>query len=158
MDIPKASKTCSVSRRELKPGEAFFSVLIEENDGETKRLDIAAEHWTGPPQHCVGWWRTSNPETSDKKIKLAPNDILLDLFEQFSADLTKPEMRYVLALLLIRRRLFRYEREEETDETGEKTLVVYSIKQNMNYEIPVVHLTSGQLEDVQTQLASLLYC
>ena len=155
LEIPKPSKTCSVTRRELKPGEAFFSALFAELDG-VRRLDYAAESWTGPPPNATGWWKSTVPVLKDKKVRLAPNEILLELFEQLADQPDKLDVRYVLTLLLIRRRLFRYEREEEA-ETGEKTLIVYSLKQNVTFEIPVAMPNATRLKEVQDYLNSLLY-
>lgn len=156
MDIPKSSKTCSVSGRELMPGEAFFSTLVEERNA-LKRLDFGVESWSGPPMEYYGWWKTRVPEAGEKKIKLAPNDILLNLFEQLRLNPKDEDMLYVLTLLLIRRRLLRYEREEENDE-GRKMLVVYAIKENATYEIPIAMPDRERLEEVQEQLSQLLYC
>ena len=155
VDIPKPSKTCSATHRELKPGEAFFSVLFEESGG-VRRLDYAAENWTGPPPSAAGWWKSTVPAVGEKKVKLAPNEILLELFEQLAGQPDKLDVRYVLTLLLIRRRLFRYEREEEA-ETGEKTLIVYSLKQNATFEIPAAMPNAERLREVQEYLNSLLY-
>ncbi|MDR0337702.1 MAG: hypothetical protein LBI18_11485 [Planctomycetaceae bacterium] len=132
----------------------FFSVLIEEKNS-LKRLDIAVENWTGPPSEFLGWWKTRVPDNNDKKIQIAPNDVLLNLFEQLSLQTEKAEIRYVLSLLLIRRRQFRYEREIE-DEKGQKKLVVYAIKENMTHEIPVAILDQKKLEEVQKQLSLLV--
>ncbi|MDR2705499.1 MAG: hypothetical protein LBC02_06945 [Planctomycetaceae bacterium] len=154
MEIPRPSRICSVTNRELQPGEVFFSVLIEEKDN-LKRLDISVENWTGPPSEFLGWWKTRVPDNKDKKIQIAPNDVLLNLFEQLSLQPENADMRYVLALLLIRRRQFRYEREEE-NENGQKKLIVYAIKENTTYEIPVAMPDRKRLEDVQKQLSSLI--
>jgi hypothetical protein len=136
------------------PGETFFSVLLEEA-GNVKRLDYAAEHWTGPPDTFLGWWKTKVSAVNEKKTRLAPNDVLINLFEELALQPENAELRYVLALLLIRRRLFRYEREEE-NENGDKTLVVYAIKENAAYEVPVVMPNGEQLEIVQKKLAELV--
>ena len=155
VNVPKPSKTCSVTRREIKPGEAIFSALFEEPGG-VRRVDYAAENWTGPPPHAAGWWQSTVPVVNEKKVKLAQNEILLELFEELAAQPDKLDVRYVLTLLLIRRRLFRYEREEEV-ETGEKTLIVYSLKQNATFEVPVVMPNAARLKEVQDYLNSLLY-
>ena len=155
MNIPQPSKTCSVTRRELKPGETFFSALFEEPGG-VRRLDYAPENWDGAPSHATGWWKSTIPVVSEKKTKLAPNEILLELFEELAAQPDKLDVCYVLTLLLIRRRLFRYEREEEA-ETGEKTLIVYSLKQNVTFEVAVVMPSATRLKEVQDYLNSSLY-
>jgi hypothetical protein len=154
LEIPRPSRICSVTNRELQAGEVFFSVLIEEKDN-LKRLDFAAENWTGPPPEFLGWWKTRVPDNSNKKIQIAPNDILLNLFEQLRLQPENADMCYVLALLLIRRRQFRYEREEE-DENGQKKLIVYAIKENVTHEIPVAVLDRKRIDEVQNQLSLLI--
>ncbi|MDR2757495.1 MAG: hypothetical protein LBC20_17520 [Planctomycetaceae bacterium] len=154
LEIPRSSRICSVTNRELQPGEVFFSVLTEEKD-HLKRLDVAAENWIGPPTEFLGWWKTRVPNNNDKKIQIAPNDILLNLFEQLALQPENTDMRYVLALLLIRRRQFRYEREEE-DKNGQKKLVVYAIKENVTHEIPVTILDRNRIDEVQKQLSLLI--
>ncbi len=158
MEAPKPSKFCAATQRVFEPGETFFSVVFDDpgKEGEMRRVDYGAESWAGPPADAVGWWKSTVPIINEKKVKLAPNDILLDLFEQLSGQPDKADIRYILTLLLIRRRLFRYEREEET-ETGEKTVLVYSLKQNTNYEIPVAMPNATRLKEVQDYLNSLLY-
>jgi hypothetical protein len=154
MEVPKAARNCSVSGRELLPGEAFFSILIEENDTYLRR-DFANENWNGPPENFIAWWKTTVQNLNDKKIKLAPNDILLNLFNQLLAKPEQSDLLYVLSLLLIRRRLLRYDREEQ-DENGQKKMLVYAIKENNSFEIPVAMPNLQRLEEIQNQLAELL--
>lgn len=149
-----------MSGRELQPGDVFFSALIEEKDA-MRRLDFAAEHWTAPdgdslPNNWVGWWKTQIPAAQEKKVKLAPNDILFALFDELRAKPDQSDMLYVLTLLLIRRRLLKYEREEET-ESGRKVLIVYGLKDNAVYEIATAMPDRQRLEEIQEQLAQLLY-
>lgn len=155
MDIPKPTRLCCVSGRELAPGEDFFSALVED-DYVVRRLDYAPEHWSGPPENRLGWWKTRLPEAGEKKARLAPNDILLNLFAEWQLQPEKTDMLYVLTLLLIRRRLLRYEREDIGDD-GVKRLVVYALKENSTFEIPVVMPEAERLRDIQEQLSQLLY-
>jgi hypothetical protein len=158
MDIPKPAKNCSVSQRELQPNEPFYSVLTEEING-LQRSDISVEEWKTPPndlpEDWVGWWQTKMPENPEKKSQLAPNDVLLELFEELGNDTQETDIRYILTLLLIRRRMFRLEREEVRE--GQKMLIVYDLKRNLNYEIPVALPAPKRVEEIQTQLSELLY-
>ncbi|MDR2345199.1 MAG: hypothetical protein LBE18_03960 [Planctomycetaceae bacterium] len=155
MEVPKASRYCCVSGRELLLGESFFSILLEENNVYLRR-DFAAENWNGPPEKFIAWWKTIVQNSNDKKIKLAPNDVLLNLFSQIRTNSSQEDLLYVLSLLLIRRRLFRYDREEQ-NEYGQKKMFVYSIKENNSFEIPVAMPDLHRLEKIQNQLAEMLY-
>lgn len=163
-DVPRCSKVCATTQRELKPGERFHSVLLVEN-GEIKRFDYSQDGWEGPPKidteqgttELIGYWKSQLPSPNDNKVKLAPNDILLNLFDQLSDQLEKQEMRYVLVLLLIRRRVLRLEKEETVVETGEKTMTVYCPKREATYRIPVCDPSEEQIEQMQETLTLLLY-
>ncbi|MDR1924461.1 MAG: hypothetical protein LBQ66_08800 [Planctomycetaceae bacterium] len=155
MEVPKASRNCFACGRELLPGETFFSVVFEEGDVVVRR-DFAGENWKEPPENFIAWWKTTVPKPNDKKNKLAPNDVLLNLFNQIRNNDNQADLLYVLSLLLIRRRLFRYEREEKND-TDPKNMIVYSIKENSTFEIPIAMPNRNRLEEIQTQLTELLY-
>lgn len=149
-----------MSGRELQPGDVFFSALVEEKNA-LLRLDFAVENWTVPigdqlPENWVGWWKTQIPVVQEKKAKLAPNDILFNLFEELRTKPDQSDVLYVLTLLLIRRRLLRYEREEEI-RSGQKAIIVYGLRDNAIYEIPMAIPDRQRLEEVQQQLAQLLY-
>ena len=53
-----------------------------------------------------------------------PNDVLLNFFDELAEQPDKQDMRYVLALLLVRRRVMRME-EEQRDEAGHERLMLY---------------------------------
>ena len=170
-EVPRCSRICVATNRELKPGEWFYSVLLAEK-GQIKRLDYSQDGWEGPPSFetdnstdgnadggidLIGYWKSRLPMPNDNKVKLAPNDILLNLFDQLSDQLDKQDMRYVLVLLLIRRRILRLEKEETDAETGQKTMTVYCPKREATYQIPVTHPSDEQVEQMQETLTGLLY-
>jgi len=162
-EVPRCSKMCVATNRELKPGEWFYSVLLAEKR-QIKRLDYSQDGWEGPPTFntedetdLIGWWKSRLPTPNDNKVKLAPNDILLNLFDQLSDQLDKQDMRYVLVLLLIRRRILRLEKEETDFETGHNTMIVYCPKREATYRIPVSNPSDEQVEQMQETLAGLLY-
>jgi len=154
---------CVATSRELKPGEWFYSVLLEDK-GQIKRLDWSQDGWQGVPAYqpedeieLIGWWKSRIPSPNDNKVKLAPNDILLNLFDQLGDQIDKQEMRYVLVLLLIRRRILRLEKEETDTETGQKTMTIYCPKREATYRIPVTSPNDEQIEQMQQTLTTLLY-
>ncbi|MCL2304141.1 MAG: hypothetical protein FWC43_02215 [Planctomycetaceae bacterium] len=166
-EIPRCTKFCAVTGREIVPGQTVFSVLLEEG-GNYKRIDYSHEGWQerrkGRPKNSgetegqiLGWWKHQLPVLSDKKVKLAPNDILLTLFEQLAEQPDKQDLRYVLVLLLIRRRVFRLEKEEKAGD-GEPwdKITVYHPKTDTTHEIFVTVPEQERIEQVQEELAGLI--
>src|SRR6187549_1574499 len=107
-EVQRCTRQCAKTERQLLPGETVYSVLLAEGS-EIKRLDYAAEAWQAPPETAIAWWKSQLPGASSKRVHWAPNEVILDYFERLQSDESKADIRYVLALLMIRRRIVRLE-------------------------------------------------
>lgn len=154
-DIQRSTKRCAKTEREFRPGETYYSVLVSEG-AEIVRYDYSQEAWSEPPENTVGWWKSLMPEPNSKKVNWAPNDVMLHYFEQLENDPTKADVRYVLALLMVRRRIVRLE-DTETDEEGHEQLVLYCPKNEADYKIPVLDPAPERAAEIQDELSKLLY-
>ncbi len=153
-EVQRSSRRCAATDRQLKPGDECFSVLAVRG-ADVIRNDYCSEAWTGPPESAFGWWKWRVPEPLAKKIKLAPNDVLLELFDQLAAQPANEDMRYVLALLLIRRRVFRLE-EVSSPLSAAATMAVYCSKRDASYEVTAVVPNEKRINEIQQQLSELL--
>ena len=153
MEVPRPSRTCSVSHRDFRPNEPFFSVLSGE-DGLFVRKDIAVEHWSGPPDEFVGWWKSTVKHVAEGASQQVSGETLLGLFERLTAQAEEADTLYILTLLLLRRKILRYEK-ENTDELGTRLLEVYAPHTDMTYQIPVAMPDHERLEAIQQQLSGL---
>lgn len=152
-EIQRCTRLCAVTGREFAPEETFYSVLV--GDGaDVKRMDYSPEAWTGPPEDALGWWKSRMPGANKRK-KWAPNDVMLDFFDRLENEPQRSDMRYVLALLLVRRRVFR-EEGAEADEQGRPILTVYCPRRDATYSLPVVTPEESRIEAIQDELAHLL--
>jgi hypothetical protein len=154
-DLERCSRHCAASGRELLPGESFYSTLTSEG-GNLVRRDYAAEAWQGPPADVIGWWKSRMPDPTAKKAQLAPNDVLLELFDQWENDPNKQDIRYVLTLLLVRRRVMRVE-EQEIEEAGRQLTVLYCPRRETSYEVPIVVPDTDRTAQIQEELSRLLF-
>jgi len=154
-EVQRCSRHCAVTGRELVAGEEFFSALICEGV-DVVRKDYSKEAWSEPPEGAVGWWKSQIPGPDAKRIHWAPNDVMLHFFEQLEAQPDREDMRYVLALLLIRRRVMRLE-EEEHDAEGREVLVLYCPRREATYQVPVVVPDEARIQQIQEELAKLLF-
>jgi len=153
VEIPRPSRTCSVSSREFRPNEPFFSVLTgEQND--FVRKDISTEHWTGPPQEFFGWWKSPVKHVAEHVPQQVSGETLQEMFDRLVAQSGEADTLYILTLLLLRRKLLRYER-ENADEQGNRMLEVYVFHSNMTYQVPIAMPSHERLEEIQQQFATL---
>lgn len=158
-EVQRCTRRCAATDRPLEPGETCYSVL-ESQGAEIVRKDFCAEAWGGPPEKVIGWWKSRIPEPTAKKVKLAPNDVLLDLFDQLAEQPDRGDMRYVLALLLLRRRVLRVETPAELTHPSAgsdvETIAVYCPRREATYELPAMTPSEARIDEIQQQLSELL--
>jgi hypothetical protein len=152
-EVQRCTRRCAASNRALEPGDWCYSVL-EVQGADVIRKDFAAESWSGAPEGAVGWWKGRVPEPSAKKIKLAPNDVLLELFDQLAEQPDQADLRYVLTLLLIRRRVLRVDLGANDNEQNQMS--VYCPKRDVTFEVAVSMPNGPRIDEIQNQLSELL--
>lgn len=154
-EVSRCTRHCAETQRQLEPGETFYSTLTVEG-AEVIRRDFCQQAWQGPPEGVLGWWKSQMPDRDANRLHWAPNDVMLHLFEEMAEQPELADMRYVLTLLLVRRRVMRLE-ESQHDEQGREELVVYSPRKEETYQVPVVTPTEARIQEIQDELARLLF-
>lgn len=127
-DIERPTGRCAFTDRELTPGETYYATLVELTAEEIaslpedqqaakalglKRLDVCAEAWQrgDRPKRLFSFWKTTVPEPAQKKRLFVDDAVLMNLLTRL-ADAEEPQriaFRYVLALILMRKKLIRYD-------------------------------------------------
>jgi hypothetical protein len=153
-EIKRCSRRCAATDRELKSGETCYSVLTAEG-GSVVRRDYSAEAWKGAGEDAIGWWKSTVVDPHAGRPHWAPNDVMLSYFERLLEDPTTEDARYVLALLLVRRRVLRVEAHEK-DPAGRDTLVLYCGRNELEYRVAEVLPSPERAAAIQQQLAELL--
>jgi len=153
-EVQNFTRRCTATGREFTAGEWYYSVLVSEG-AELKRSDYSVDAWKGPPAGAIGYWKSQVPGKTNRGKYWAPNDVILHFFDELAEQPDKQDMRYVLALLLIRRRVFRLE-DEKRDEQGSEVLTVYCPRRDATYTVPAVPPKQARIDEIQQQLMSLL--
>lgn len=153
-EIARAARQCASTGREFAEGEEFYSV-VESIGGELRRRDLSLAAWDGPPAAALAWWKSRVPKREENKNRPAPSELLLELFHQLGSRPEQAELRYVLTLLMIRRRILRLE-DSAHDAHDIETLTVYCPRDEASYQVAVVDVTAEQVEKIQDDLSRLL--
>ena len=133
-DVQRHTGRCAITGQALEPDDIYVAALVDapqatdadaspgkKAGGETtpglQRVDISLEAWDQGhrPDHLFSYWRSRVPEPNEKKKLFVDDTVLLDLFDRL-ADAGTPDklaFRFVLALILMRKKLLKY--------TGTKT-------------------------------------
>ncbi len=117
-DIIKTQDVCAQSGRAIEIGEEHIAALIETPEEEALvRVAYSLEAWGKgpnlPPDAALfGFWKRTLPDKDEAPKQLVSPDEMLDLFEQL-ADANEHRQlafRYLLALILMRKKILLYER------------------------------------------------
>lgn len=154
-EIKSCSRSCSATERALLPGDVFFSVLELQDEGFV-RQDFCVEAWQGPPENCLGWWRSQLPGKDGSKPKLAPTEVMLNLFTALAERAEDLEFRYLLGLLLLRRRVLRRD-DSIQNEAGQEVLLLHCSRRNEQFELVVAEPNAEQAKQLQERMVDLLY-
>lgn len=120
-EIERPSGQCALTGRALQPGEPYIATLVEEGD-TLRRIDVCTEAWEEGrrPQQLFSYWRTTVPHPAERKRVFVDDEVLLNLLQRL-ADADQPQriaFRFVLTLILMRKKLLRYDRTERREATG----------------------------------------
>ena len=156
-DIKRCTRRCAATDRELQPNEPFYSVLLKDG-GDLLRQDFAESAWQGPPEGAVGCWKSRMPSAEPRKIKLAPNQVMLNLFEELADRPEKRQLRYLLTLMLVRRRVMQLVETRLDPHTGAELLCVQHAKHDSPSEVETAEPVGPEEADaLQAELTTLLY-
>ncbi len=171
--VSRCSRRCCVEDRNLRDGEWYYSVVIEDGEDLIRR-DYSAGAWTEPPAGAVGWWKCRMPEAGARKMVLAPEPVLVDHLRRLEGDPLQGPLRYLLALTLLRRRVVRCvssgealdlalvasEGEAESSSRGRATgrMRVQVLCDGSELDVVEYAISRRQAEWLSEALQELLYC
>ncbi len=110
-ELQRHTGRCAASGRPFREGESYYTVLFEEPEG-FRRLDFAEEAWNGPPEGCFCCWKARVPvKDRPRAAEAVDSATLVHLFVSLEDEVSeaRQEFRFVLGLLLMRKRLVRFE-------------------------------------------------
>ena len=155
-EVARPRGQCAVCQTPIEAQQPLMAALRETPAG-FERLDVCTKCWeTFDRADLVGFWRTTMPLSEQKKKLFVDDEVLCQLFERLS-DTTEPaklNFRFVLGLILMRKRLIVYEG-SKTEQGAEIWSVRFKGKeQHMDLLNP--RLNEGQIQDVSNQLSEIL--
>lgn len=155
--VGRCTRQCYALKRPLRGGEWYYSVVVEDGD-DFKRREYSAEGWSEPPENAVGWWKSRMPADDEKKLVLAPPAVLVDLLRQMDQVPNREKSRFLLALMLMRRRVVKAAEPAQEQRDNVEYLRVEVATTGEVIEIPIPTITRGEADSLKDELNELLYC
>jgi hypothetical protein len=154
-EIDKPLGQCYGTNRTIEAGEEYVSTLIETEQG-LERRDFCLDYWNSEKPEVFCYWKTKLPHPDQKKHVFVDDEMLMTFFERLEKETEQEKInfRFVLALVLMRKRRLKYDgsRTEDGKEiwqlriTGEKELV----------EVINPNLDDEQIEQLTSQIGEIL--
>jgi hypothetical protein len=108
--IDKPLGKCAATGKEIMPGEDYYAALVQNEQGFARR-DFCADYWNQNKPVVFCYWKTKLPTTEQKKQLFIDDDMLLAFFDRLKLETEQEKInfRFVLALVLMRRRRLKYD-------------------------------------------------
>ena len=155
-EVARPRGLCVVCQKQIEPNQPLMAALRETPQG-FERLDVCLDCWNEfDKTDLIGFWKTTMPLVEQKKKLFVDDEVLCQLFERL-ADATEPaklNFRFVLGLILMRKRLIIYE-SSRNDGAAEIWQVRFKGKQDM-IDLLNPRLDESQIMDVSNQLGEIL--
>jgi hypothetical protein len=152
--IESNTRRCAISGRELKTGERFFSVLLEQA-GKLERRDYSAESWQGPPGGTFSFWSGKIPAADVNRFPRIDEEGLVDCFERLENETScdRVRFRFVVALLLMRKKRLKF---QETSAGSADYLTLQCGRTGKTYRVVDPHLSEEEMASVQEEVLRVL--
>ncbi|MBM4033524.1 MAG: hypothetical protein FJ291_17315 [Planctomycetes bacterium] len=151
---PKRACTCG---RELAENETYFAALYEQGE-EFVRKDYCGPCWAKAQAEggVFSFWKTVVPPKEHKRRLFADDEVLLDFFFRLenAQEEQKRHFFYLLGLILMRKKLLKFEDIERRDD--QEFLCLRVPREDRVVRVPNPKLTDEQIEALKGQLSEVL--
>ncbi|UCE49864.1 MAG: hypothetical protein JSW47_06860, partial [Phycisphaerales bacterium] len=157
-EINKPLGQCYGNGRKIEYGEDYFGALVETEEG-LQRRDFCADCWESHKPEVFCHWKTRLPEPGQKKQLFVDDQMLMAFFERLGnkTDPEKINFRFVLTLILMRKRLLKYDESKTEDGKEIWRLKIPGDKSAASMvEVVNPHLDEEQIEQLSSQIGEIL--
>lgn len=160
-DISPATGQCGTCQKPLEPGEEFMAAVREVQE-EFERQDYCLACWDGhegePAADLFGVWRTRVPQPQERKKKLlVDQSLILNFFERLQDAETpaKISYRFVLALVLMRKKMLVYEGMKKSPDGQDRWLMRLK-GTDQQYELIDPKMDEEKIAEVSQHLGEIM--
>jgi len=159
-DIAKISGQCCACGRALEAGAAFVAT-VHEADGELQRRDWCPACWQGRDADAqkapLASWAARVPTPEQKKRTFVDDDVLVQFFERLDGtdEPARVSFRFVLALLLMRKKLLVYDGSGRRAD-GAEVWHMHFKGDEQSREVLDPHMDEQKIAEVTEQIGAIL--
>ena len=155
-EINKPLGQCCGSGKTIEAGEEYFGALVETAEGLARR-DFCAEYWESEKPEVFCHWRTKLPHPDQKRQIFVDDEMLMAFFDRLAEETEqeKVNFRFVLALVLMRKRRLKYDATRIED--GREIWSLRIVGEKRCADVVNPHLDEEQIEQLSSQIGRILH-
>ncbi len=155
-EIKKTLGQCYETGRELAIGQEYYAALVEIETGQLERRDYSVDCWERDKPVVYCFWKTKMPDSQQKKKLFIDDEMLMAFFERLTEETEQEKInfRFVLTLVLMRKRKLKYESSDIKDGAEIWTLRITGGDQRVQVVNP--NLTENEIEQLSSQMGQIL--
>lgn len=154
-EIKKTLGRCFGTERELAVGEEYFAALVQAEQG-LERRDYCTEYWESSKPEVYCYWQSRIPNPEQKKKLFIDDAMLLAFFDRLAteAEQEKLNFRFVLTLILMRKRKLKYDSAKNDD--GREIWTMRVVGEDRFEDVVNPHLNEDQIQQLSEQMGQIL--
>ncbi len=154
-EINRPLGQCCGTGKDIPPGKEYFASLVETPEG-LQRRDFSVEYWNSAKPQVYCYWKTQMPDPNEKKKLFIDDEMLMAFFNRLEDETQQEKLnfRFVLALVLMRKKKLKYESSHRLDDTEVWALRKTGEKESVEVVNP--ELDEQQIEQLTLQIGQIL--
>ncbi len=155
-EIKKGSNGCVLCNKGFSEEEEYYSALFDESNAFARK-DFCTSCWNRDNQEgFFSFWKTKVPKKNKPAQTLINSEILLDMFVRLAGhdQVHQRNFRYVLALYLIRKKIFKLKSLKRQE--GEEIITLSYPKDDREFSVANPNLTEEEIAAITIEMNHLL--
>lgn len=157
-NIAKSNQTCQLCEAKFGVGASYFSAIFTSAEGFERRDFCLSCFQDRRPENVYSHWKTAVPNAEEEDARPKVDlDSVLDFFRRLDgdADAKRVAFRYVLALMLTRKKVFKLDGSEKRED-GSEVLVFAARKGGEKHAVVQPDIDENEIGAVSEELGQLL--
>ncbi len=160
-NISRRTGRCRLCEKELLPGDVFVATVRACGE-QFERFDFCEACWQDRRQEqsdpdLFGVWHTCVPQAEEKRKLFVDEECLVEFFERLdgAGQPAKVNFRFVLALVLMRKKLLVYDRMEKQPD-GREIWHMHLKGDETDHQVTDPHMDEEKIAEVSRSLGEIL--
>ena len=154
-EIKKSLGVCFGTGQDIQPEQNYYAALVETEEGFERR-DFSIDYWDQKKPQTYCFWKAVMPQFGEKKKIFVDDDMLISFFERLEkeTDTEKVNFRFVLTLILMRKRKLKYDTSRQLN--GQEIWTLKVTGEKTTAEVINPQLGEEQIDQLSSQIGQIL--